>query len=146
MSMPPLPREDWQHLLPHAGAMCLLERVLAWDAQSIQAQGGDPADAGHPLRGVAGLHAVHLIEYGAQAMALHAALQARARGDEPQRSGLLVSLRDVTLAVEIVSKGRLDVQANCLYADVGGAQYTFSVLQEGRELAGGRAAVIHAAR
>jgi predicted hotdog family 3-hydroxylacyl-ACP dehydratase len=146
MSMPPLPREDWQQLLPHAGAMCLLERVLAWDEQGIQAQAGDPADAEHPLRGGAGLHAVHLIEYGAQAMALHAALLARARGDAPSRSGLLVSLRDVTLAVELVSEGRLDVQATCLYADPGGVQYAFSVRQAGLELAGGRLAAIHAAR
>lgn len=140
------PREEWQHLLPHAGAMCLLERVLAWDEQGLRAHGGDPAAAAHPLRGPAGLHAVHLIEYGAQAMALHAALQAQARGEAPRHSGLLVSLRDVTLRVEFVGQGRLDVQTSCLYADASGAQYAFSVSQAGRELADGRAAVIHAAR
>jgi predicted hotdog family 3-hydroxylacyl-ACP dehydratase len=140
------PREAWQHLLPHAGAMCLLERVLAWDEHGIRAHGGDPADPAHPLRGPAGLHAVHLIEYGAQAMALHAALQAQARGEAPRHAGLLVSLREVMLQVEWVEEGRLDVQATCLYADASGAQYAFSVSQAGRELAGGRAAVIHAAR
>ena len=32
-----LPKIDWAHLIPHAGAMCLLDAVLVWDARSIHA-------------------------------------------------------------------------------------------------------------
>lgn len=140
-----LDKTDWVHLIPHAGAMCLLDGVLAWDARTIHAVSESHARADNPLRGARGLHAVHLAEYGAQAMAVHGALLARARGDEAVRRGVLVSLRDVQLFEEYVDAfdGRLDVHAECLYADDGGAQYAFRVEHDGRLLASGRAAVIH---
>ena len=139
-----LPKSDWAHLIPHAGGMCLLDMVLDWDAATIHATSQGHARADHPLRGPDGLHAVHLAEYGAQAMAVHGALRARAQGVETVRPGMLVSLREVRLAVEYVSAdGRLDVHAQCLYADDAGAQYTFRVEQGGQLLASGRAAVIH---
>src|SRR3546814_2093544 len=54
-------------------------------------------------------------------------------------------LREVDLFVEYVDHldGRLDVHAECLYADDGGAQYAFRVEHRGRLLCRGRAAVIH---
>lgn len=69
----------------------------------------------------------------------------RARGIEEVRPGRLVSLRDVQFFEEYVDHldGHLDVHAECLYADDGGAQYVFRVEHRGRLLASGRAAVIH---
>lgn len=139
-----LPKTDWAHLIPHAGGMCLLDAVLGWDAASVHAVSVGHTRADHPLRGAAGLHAVHLAEYGAQAMAVHGALLARTRGIEVARPGMLVSLRELELSEDYVPPdGRLDVHAQCLYADDGGAQYAFRVEHAGRLLAGGRAAVIH---
>ncbi|MEY2117002.1 phosphotransferase [Rhodanobacter sp. FW106-PBR-R2A-1-13] len=143
-----LDKTDWAHLIPHAGAMCLLDAVLAWDERTIHATSASHARADNPLRGAQGLHAVHLAEYGAQAAAVHGALLARARGEETVRPGRLVSLRDVQLHEEYVDglDGALDVHAECLYADDGGAQYAFRVEHRGRPLASGRAAVIHPSR
>ncbi|WP_049620777.1 phosphotransferase [Frateuria defendens] len=140
-----LDKTDWSHLIPHAGAMCLLDAVEDWDDTHVHAIALGHADAAHPLRGSHGLHAVHLAEYGAQASAVHGALRARARGEETVRPGRLVSLRELVLAVEYVDAldGRLDVHAACLYADESGAQYAFRVEHRGRVLASGRAAVIH---
>lgn len=140
-----LAKADWAHLIPHAGTMCLLDAVLAWDPRTIHAASAGHVRADHPLRGALGLHAVHLAEYGAQAMAVHGALLARAGGAETVRPGRLVSLRDVQLCVEYVDllDGRLDVHAECLYADDAGAQYLFRVEHRGTLLASGRAAVIH---
>jgi predicted hotdog family 3-hydroxylacyl-ACP dehydratase len=142
-----LDKTDWSQLIPHTGAMCLLDAVLAWDERTIHATSASHARIDNPLRGTQGLHAVHLAEYGAQAMAVHGALLARARGIEGVRSGRLVSLRDVRLFEEYVDRldGHLDVHAECLYADDGGAQYAFHVEHRGRLLASGRAAVIHPA-
>jgi predicted hotdog family 3-hydroxylacyl-ACP dehydratase len=142
-----LPKTDWASLIPHAGTMCLLDAVQAWDANTIHAISAGHVRIDHPLRGEQGLHAVHLAEYGAQAMAVHGALLARARGIEGVRPGRLVSLRDVRLFEEYVDRldGHLDVHAECLYADDGGAQYAFHVEHRGRLLASGRAAVIHPA-
>ncbi|MFC5436685.1 phosphotransferase [Rhodanobacter umsongensis] len=139
-----LDKTDWAPLIPHAGAMCLLDAVLTWDEHRIHAISAGHARADNPLRGPGGLHAVHLAEYGAQAMAVHGALRARARGDETVRPGMLVSLRSVQLQMEYVDPdGRLDVHAECVSADVGGALYAFRVEHRGRLLASGRATVIH---
>ena len=140
-----LPKTDWSHLIPHAGTMCLLDAVQAWDASTIHAISAGHARTDNPLRGMHGLHAVHLAEYGAQAMAVHGGLLARARGADGVRPGRLVSLRDVRLFEECVDQldGHLDVHAECLYADDGGAQYAFRIEHQGRVLASGRAAVIH---
>ena len=140
-----LERTDWAHLIPHAGDMCLLDAVLAWDEHAIHAMSERHAAPAHPLRSAQGLHAVHLAEYGAHAMAVHGALSARSRGDTSVRQGRLVSLREVVLAVEYVDPhgGRLDVHAQQLFADEAGAQYAFRVEQAGRVLASGRAAVIY---
>lgn len=142
-----LAKTDWAHLIPHQGTMSLLDVVVAWDDTTLHAATESHALAEHPLRSPQGLHAVHLAEYGAQAMAVHGALVASAHGDSDVRPGRLVSLRDVSLAVEYVdpSQGRLDVHAERLYADVSGAQYAFRVEQNGRVLVSGRAAVIHPA-
>ena len=143
-----LPKSDWAHLIPHAGTMCLLDAVLAWDECAIHAISAGHARADNPLRGAQGLQAVHLAEYGAQAMAVHGALLARARGIKTARPGMLVSLRDVQLFDEYVDQldNHLDVHAECLYADDGGAQYAFRIEHRGRLLASGRAAVIHPVR
>ena len=140
-----LARTDWAPLIPHAGEMCLLDAVLGWDASMLHAISERHAASANPLRGAQGLHAVHLAEYGAQAMAVHGALDARSRGDTAVRQGRLVSLRELILAVEYVDPqaGRLDVHAQQLFADQAGAQYAFRVEQAGRVLASGRAAVIY---
>ena len=142
-----LPKTDWAELIPHAGTMCLLDAVFAWDERTIHATSEGHARADNPLRSPHGLHAVHLAEYGAQAMAVHGALLARSRGGTGMRPGMLVSLRDVQLFEEYVDQldGHLDVHAECLYAGAGGAHYAFRVEHRGRLLASGRAAVIHPA-
>jgi predicted hotdog family 3-hydroxylacyl-ACP dehydratase len=135
----------WAAYVPHAGDMCLLDGVQAWDASNIHAFGERHSLERHPLRNAAGLHTVHLVEYGAQATAVHGALLALSRGNAQMRPGRLVSLRDVRLMVEYVdlSEGRLDVHAECLSADERGAQYTFRVEQQDRLLASGRVAVMY---
>jgi predicted hotdog family 3-hydroxylacyl-ACP dehydratase len=144
---PTLTRADFAYLVPHAGDMCLLDGVVAFDADTIHAVSTDHVAPTHPLRGEDGLHAVHLAEYGAQATAVHGALRAKTAGATQPRPGMLVSLRGVKLAVERIDDlpGRLDVFAECLLADESGAQYTFRIEHEGREIASGRAAVIHPA-
>ncbi len=142
-----LSKPDWVELIPHAGTMCLLDRVLAWNASTLHAVAESHAEGANPLRGAHGLHAVHLAEYAAQATAVHGALRARAQGEAAMRPGMLVSLRDAVLEVEYVDPagGPLDVHVECLYADAAGSQYAYRVEQGGRPLGSGRVAVIHGA-
>jgi predicted hotdog family 3-hydroxylacyl-ACP dehydratase len=140
-----LTKTDFVDLIPHAGDMCLLDGVATWDDTTIHAVSISHVLATHPLRGKHGLHAVHLAEYGAQAMAVHGALLARAQGATAPKPGMLVSLRGVKLTIDRIDTlaGRLDVFAACLMADDSGAQYTFRVEHDGIDIASGRAAVIH---
>jgi predicted hotdog family 3-hydroxylacyl-ACP dehydratase len=139
-----LTREVIETLVPHAGAMCLWDEVLQWDAQSIRLRTQAHRDGAHPLRHRGRLHAVHLCEYGAQAMAVHGGLLARAAG-AGVRPGMLVALRGVELHVDRIDDlpGALEAEAHSLIADASGSQYRFVITHEGRTLAQGRAAVLH---
>ena len=75
--------------------MCLLDRVENWDKDHIVCRTTSHRRPDNPLRDDSGLRAVCGIEYGAQAMAAHAALLAGLSGPGIL-SGVLVSARDVT--------------------------------------------------
>ena len=70
-------RAEILRLIPHQGAMCLWDEVLAWDARTIQLRARNHRDPTHPLRASDCLRAVHLCEYGPQATAVHGGLRAR---------------------------------------------------------------------
>jgi predicted hotdog family 3-hydroxylacyl-ACP dehydratase len=70
----PLQREQFAHLLPHSGDMLLIDEVLSWQAQQITCRCYSHKKTDHPLRLAGKLSALHLIEYGAQAMAVHCGL------------------------------------------------------------------------
>ena len=138
-----LDRQQIQALVPHQGAMCLWDNVLHWDAQHIVLQANSHRDARHPLRTGAALHAVHLCEYGAQAMAVHGGLRGAASG-QPARAGLLVALRGVQLHCVRIDDlhGALECEAEVLVESADSQQYAFHIFHEGRLLAEGRAAVM----
>ena len=145
--MNPLPKSDWAALIPHAGSMCLLDEVVAWDAAAIHARTQSHRDPANPLRSDGRLRALHLCEYGAQAMAVHGGLLARAAGTAAA-PGYLVSLRAVELRLARVDDlaGPLEVHAERLLGGEGSWQYAFRVVHADAEIASGRAAVIVAAR
>ena len=130
-------------LIPHQGGMCLHERVLSWTESRVTLASNSHRAPDNPLRRTGRLHAIHLCEYGAQAMAVHAGLRAEERGERAP-PGMLVSLRGVTLAVQriVVLDGELVTVAECVLAGADSAQYAFRVRHEGRVLAEGRAAVM----
>jgi predicted hotdog family 3-hydroxylacyl-ACP dehydratase len=122
--------------------MCLLERIEHWDDSGVTLATATHRDPGNPLATAAGLRAIHLCEYGAQAMAVHGGLTARARGAQAQ-AGLLVSLREVTLCCDYVQDlpGELRVEARRLHDGGSAWQYTFRVTHAGVLLAQGRATI-----
>ena len=130
-------------LIPHTDAMCLLDRVLDWNPESITLATNTHCSLTHPLRAGGRLRALHLCEYGAQAMAVHGGLIAQAAGKTAQ-PGFLVSLRDVKLNRDYVDDlpGELVVRAERLLESMGSWQYRFAVSHNNELLAEGRAAVI----
>ncbi|MGA9342171.1 MAG: phosphotransferase [Rhodanobacteraceae bacterium] len=138
-----IPKAEWVGLIPHRGAMCLLDEVIGWDPTRIHARSRSHRSADNPLRSDGILRAVHLCEYGAQAMAVHGGLVAREAGTSAA-PGFLVALRAVDLcAARIDDKaGSLDVNAERLLAGTAGWQYAFRVLHQDTVLAHGRATVM----
>jgi predicted hotdog family 3-hydroxylacyl-ACP dehydratase len=84
-----LERSEIARLIPHAGAMCLLDAVVSWDADRIRCVSRTHRDPDNPLRAGAELDAVCGIEYAAQAMALHGGLALSAGAPTP--AGYLAS-------------------------------------------------------
>lgn len=138
-----LERAQIAALVPHAGTMCLWDRVLAHDAGSIELEADNHRDPAHPLRSADGLLAVHLCEYGAQAMAVHGGLRSQAAGTQAA-PGMLVSLRGVQFMRDYIEDlpGALVIEAVCLQASATSLQYTFRITHDSELLAEGRAAVV----
>lgn len=138
-----LDKAEWAALIPHQGAMCLLDAVVAWDEARLHARSATHRRIDNPLRSDDRLRAVHLCEYGAQAMAVHGALLARASGGAAT-PGYLVSLRGVDLARDRIDDlpDDLDVHAERLLGGDGSWQYAFRIEHAGMLLASGRAAVM----
>jgi predicted hotdog family 3-hydroxylacyl-ACP dehydratase len=136
-------REQILTMIPHAGAMCLLDEVLRWDAVSIRCLSHRYRAAENPLRRRSGILGTACgIEIAAQAMAVHGRLTA---GDAAApASGYLVSLRDVRLTTARLDATNEDllVDAERLLGDAKSAVYHFSLTVQGTELLSGRATVI----
>ncbi|MDR3414695.1 MAG: hypothetical protein P4L83_00780 [Nevskia sp.] len=130
-------------LVPHAGAMCLLQRVLSWDATGMVCDTLSHLDPEHPLRHGGALAGLHLIEYCAQAIALHRGLVAEAAG-ETAPPGWLVAVRDFKLQVERLDDlpGPITITARELLYYEGGTQYELGAEAGGRPLGGGRISVV----
>jgi predicted hotdog family 3-hydroxylacyl-ACP dehydratase len=130
-------------LIPHQGDMCLLECVESCDENVIVCTTTTHRLPNHPLQRDGALAAIHLCEYGAQAMAVHGGLMAQANG-EIANPGLLVALRDVKLSVPSVDASIeiLRVVAKRISANDAAWQYEFSVGGPDAPLASGRAVVM----
>jgi predicted hotdog family 3-hydroxylacyl-ACP dehydratase len=134
---------DWiAARIPHGGSMCLLDAVLAWDAQRIRCAATSHLDADNPLRSKGRLASVCGIEYAAQAMATHGALVGE-EGRRP-RVGMLTSARGVETHVDRLDtlEGPLDIEAERISGDDNTVLYRFTLHCAGRLLLSGRAAVI----
>jgi predicted hotdog family 3-hydroxylacyl-ACP dehydratase len=125
-----------QQLVPHAGAMCLLDAVTHWDAAQITCSSAEPA-ASHPLARDGVVPAIAAAEYAAQATAVHGALLDDA---SRPRAGMLAKLMDVDLhsACFPPDGGPVTVNAKLLSRSGGGCLYAFDVASLGRPIASGR--------
>src|SRR3989344_6546637 len=123
-----LDKNDICALIPHQGAMCMLDEVLSWDATRIVCASRSHLSSDNPLRSEGRLRAVCGVEYAAQAMALHGALLSAG----PIAAGYLVSVRDLKLNTRYLdeSEGVLTVAAKRLMGGAEGLVYEFTVSAE----------------
>jgi predicted hotdog family 3-hydroxylacyl-ACP dehydratase len=124
-------------LVPHAGPMCLLDRVVAHDGAETRCR----ADlAGRALfRDATGrVPAFVALELMAQCAAVHGGLAARARG-LPPRPALFLGARRVVLAADALPPGMLEVRATHVRGESGLVALDATVsTADGRSIAAGR--------
>ena len=127
-------------LIPHHGAMVLLDTVEHWSPAGIICTASSHRDPANPLAAEGVLDAICGIEYAAQAMALHGALTAAAASP---RLGYLASVRDLDCAIaRLDTLDGLTIAADQLHAEAGRVIYRFALTSDGRPVLSGRAAVV----
>lgn len=94
-----LSRVEIEGLIPHKGKMCLIDKVMDWDNQSIHCRTDSHNKFDNPLRFHNQLSSLHLIEYSAQAIALHGGLLATKHARRLQ-NGYLAAVRNATFAMD----------------------------------------------
>jgi predicted hotdog family 3-hydroxylacyl-ACP dehydratase len=130
-----LDRAQIERLVPHAGAMCLLDDVSEWDARSIRCGSAGPG-AQHPLARDGAVPSIAACEYAAQAAAVHGALL---DGAGQSRSGMLAKLTQVELhGSRFRGGGPINVHAELLSRVPEGCLYAFDVDSSGHPVASGR--------
>ena len=124
--------------------MCLLERVVHWDEQRVVCCTTSHRSPTNPLRRDGRLGAVHAVEYGAQAIAVHRSLTGG--GTSLSSIAFLASLRDVVIRVPRLDglPGELEITAERLVGFGLGAMYRFAVHADGMPVCDGRAGVMEA--
>jgi predicted hotdog family 3-hydroxylacyl-ACP dehydratase len=130
-------------LIPHAGAMCLLDGLISWDAGAVICVSNSYRGLGNPLRNKNGTLGIACgIEIASQAMALHGRLTART--DTQPRGGVLASVRDVRFGAATLDAGTgdLTIAAERLLGDAANATYHFSLTCNDIEMLSGRATVL----
>ncbi|MEP7150947.1 MAG: hypothetical protein ABI856_04490 [Nitrospira sp.] len=134
---------DISRLIPHGGAMCLLDSIESWTEDHIVCRATSHRRPDNPLRDDSGLRALCSIEYAAQAIAAHAALL-RAPSGGSLLSGVLASARDVTTTLSHLDDlpGPLTIRATLVLTHEEGSIYDVMMTGDGRTLMTGRLSVM----
>lgn len=129
-------------MIPHAGRMCLLDEVAAWDASAIRCLARSHRDPANPLRAGGELPALCGIEYAAQAMAVHGRLSSAVT--EKPLAGYLASVSDVVCGVRRLDDldAELVIEAEKLAGDEVRVLYRFALFSGSNEILQGKAAVV----
>lgn len=101
-------KKEIESLIPHSGLMCLNDKVLQWDNESLLCTSRTHLQENNPLIKSHKLSAVHAIEYCAQAMAIHGGLLARQK-KVAMPSGFIAAVKNIELACEYLDDIKHDL-------------------------------------
>jgi len=135
MSLQPCPYTI-EELLYHAPPMVLVDKVEAYDAETVRAQVDIRADS--PFLDGGAVPAYVGIEYMAQSIAAYSGIKAREVGGDP-KIGYLVSARKMSMAVpSFVIGAKLEITVHLVYDETPMAVFDCSISQDGETLAEAR--------
>lgn len=126
-----LDKDKIEALIPHSGGMCLLEKVISYSESAIICETSSHLLLDNPLKINGKLSKMHLIEYGAQAIAIHGGLIEK---QSLNNLLLLPKIGYITL-IKSVTWGRFDsltakltIKATVQIMDERVKRYDFSVM------------------
>lgn len=90
-----LTKKEFAHLIPHRGNMIFIDGVENWDLSSIHCSSHLDCKTPHPLQNGGMLSSQSLLEYGAQAIAVHAGLVSGSC-----QLGFLAAIRDARFFID----------------------------------------------
>ena len=134
-------KQTIEQLIPHAGTMVLLDEVIHYDEHSLRATTKTHRDVNHPLRHEGQLLTLNLIEYAAQAMAVH--LGVMASDAQHSAGGYLVQATAVKLYRQLLDEviGMITIEVTRAQVGIHGGVYLFSAREREDKLACGRLSV-----
>lgn len=122
--------------------MCLLDAVLAWDKEQILCSTQSHRRSDNPLLENGSLDAVALIEYGAQAAAVHAGLLQQGMGQGSTAFiGAIKALKIYVAAVDLTID-TLRVEAHCVLNNSNGAIYQIVCGEQAAPIIEGRVVLV----
>ncbi|NOT85929.1 MAG: hypothetical protein HOP02_14365 [Methylococcaceae bacterium] len=126
-----LNKDQFAHLIPHVGSMSLIDFVDCWGDQQIICRSSTHKDPANPLRFNGTLSAIHLIEYGAQSMAIHGGLLSG-----KSSPGFLAAARNVHLYTDHLNdvNGELIITADAALKIHNSAVYDFTIMDSDQHL------------
>lgn len=116
-------------LIPHGRGMSMISEVVAWDANTIHCRSDRLSEPENPLSENGELTAIVLIEYAAQAAAVHGALLNSALGEN--RPAYIGAVKNIELFVQQANnRESIDIHADCLMNNGAGAIYEVAIQQQ----------------
>ncbi|MDQ2076992.1 hypothetical protein [Marinimicrobium sp. ABcell2] len=119
-------------LLPHTGAMVLLDRIDRWDDETIVCTSHSHLAADNPLRDDGRLSVYAGVEYAAQAMAAHTRLLIS--DSAPPRKGFLAVASKVTAHAATLDEHtqELTIEAQTIAQNRDSSMYQFRLSAQGQ--------------
>lgn len=121
-------RKEIAALIPHGEGICMLDEVVGWNDAGIRCR-TQAVSEGNPLAEGGRLHAPVLVEYAAQAAAVHAGLLGGDEGAGPDKPALVGAVRNLDLLEKPEMGTDLEIEAWCTARSGDGAIYEFEVHQ-----------------
>lgn len=131
----PLALKDLPDLIPHAGDMCLWEQVLACSDTTITCSTTTHLKDNHPLHANGTLSHINLVEYGAQAIAIHGGLLALNQNllnqnheQAPAKVGYIASIKKIQFfQQDFTAEPDIFVLAELVTSDENARLYQFEI-------------------
>ena len=134
-----LSREQIAATIPHGDSMCVLDEVIEVDNKVIRCLSRHHLDECNPLK-EKNLGVWTLIEYGAQAAAVHKGLTDSDEGAlaPSAKAAYIAQVKNIQVSEPTVVSDILTVKAECLVSDLSAAAYQITISANDKELLSGR--------